>query len=282
MGKINVNSNAYIITYSVVMVVVVAILLSLASLSLKPMQDANVLNEKKTQIVKALGENPESVKYEDVIASAAILDKDGNVKSTEEKVVFEALNKLKDSFAAGEYPIFEAKNGCIVIPLYGAGLWGPIWGYVALEKDMNTIKGVVMDHQGETPGLGAEIASATHQNLYNQKQIYSANGELVGITLVKAGKSVKGNELHEVDAITGGTKTCDGVTAMFVNSLSYYDGYLKSKKAPSTPTPQEIGAEKPVLVTTDEEVKQEIPAATEPVVEQNIEVSNDKIEQSNE
>ena len=261
MGKINVNSNAYIITYSVVMVVIVAILLAVTSLSLQPRQQDNILNEKKTQIVKALGENPESVKYEDVIASASIINAEGKVISTEEKAVFEALGKLKDSFAAGEFPLFEAKNGCVVIPMTGNGLWGPIWGYVALEQDKNTIKGVVMDHQGETPGLGAEIAGDAHQAQYVGKQIF-VDGNLTGI-IVKKGGATPGS-LNEVDAITGGTKTCDGVTAMFQNSLANYVGYLQAA-AP-------ININQPVeLIPVDEEVKVEI-----------VEVSNDKIEQSNE
>jgi Na+-transporting NADH:ubiquinone oxidoreductase subunit C len=261
MGKINVNSNAYIITYSVVMVVIVAILLAVTSLSLQPRQQDNILNEKKTQIVKALGENPESVKYEDVIASASIINAEGKVISTEEKAVFEALGKLKDSFAAGEFPLFEAKNGCVVIPMTGNGLWGPIWGYVALEQDKNTVKGVVMDHQGETPGLGAEIAGDAHQAQYVGKQIF-VDGNLTGI-IVKKGGATPGS-INEVDAITGGTKTCDGVTAMFQNSLANYVGYLQAA-AP-------ININQPVeLIPVDEEVKVEI-----------VEVSNDKIEQSNE
>ncbi|MBE6206510.1 MAG: NADH:ubiquinone reductase (Na(+)-transporting) subunit C [Rikenellaceae bacterium] len=262
MGKINVNSNAYIITYSVVMVVIVAILLAVAALSLKPYQDANALNEKQTQIVKALGENPETAKYEDVIAKASIIDAEGNVIKTEEKAVFEALGKLKDSFAKGEFPLFEAKNGCVVIPLTGNGLWGPIWGYVALEQDKNTIKGVVMDHQGETPGLGAEIASDAHQAQYVGKQIF-VDGELTGIIVKKGGATV--GSVNEVDAISGGTKTCDGVTDMFKNSLANYVGYLKPAAAP-------INVEEPVeLIPVTEEVKVEA-----------VEVSNDKIEQSNE
>lgn len=259
MGKINVNSNAYIITYSVVMVVIVAILLSVAALGLKDRQNANILNEKKTQIVKALGHNPEKVSYEDAKISAYILDKEGNKDTSyDEKEVFEALNKIKDSFAAGKFPVFEAEDGSVVIPLYGAGLWGPIWGYLALEKDMNTIKGIVMDHQGETPGLGAEIATAAYQakfvpkELDQKKKIYNANGDLVGITIVKAGKGVAGNEAHEVDAISGGTKTCDGVTKMFESSLKYYEEYLNAKK---TLTPQEIGAQEPKLVPTNQQVK---------------------------
>jgi Na+-transporting NADH:ubiquinone oxidoreductase subunit C len=147
--KFNTNSNTYIIIYSVVMVVIVAVLLSLAALGLKSRQDENILNEKKTQIVKALGEDPATVAYDSVIAKAVILDAAGNVVSENVGEVFTALNDLKGSFAAERFPLFIANSG-VVVPLYGAGLWGPIWGYIALDADMNTVKGIVLDHAGDS------------------------------------------------------------------------------------------------------------------------------------
>ncbi len=225
--KVNTNSNTYIIIYSVVMVVIVAVLLSLAALGLKSRQDANILNEKQTQIVKALGENPAEVAYNDVITKAVLLDASGAVVSEDTNAVFAALNDLKASFAAGQYPLFVATSG-VVVPLYGAGLWGPIWGYVALDTDMNTVKGIVLDHAGETPGLGAEITTAKHQAQYVGKSVYKGD-ELVGITLKKGGAD-KSNP-HEVDAISGGTKTCDGVTAMIKDCLNYYKPYLSASRA---------------------------------------------------
>ena len=127
---------------------------------------------------------------------------------------------------------------------------------------IGTVKGVVMDHQGETPGLGAEIAGDAHQAQYVGKQIF-VDGELTGIIVKKGGATV--GSVNEVDAISGGTKTCDGVTDMFKNSLANYVGYLKPAAAP-------INVEEPVeLIPVAEEVKVEA-----------VEVSNDKIEQSNE
>ncbi|MBQ7855562.1 MAG: FMN-binding protein [Alistipes sp.] len=240
--KVNTNSNTYIIIYSVVMVVIVAVLLSLASLGLKERQDANILNEKQTQIVKALGEDPATVAYGDVITKAALLDASGAVVSEDEKEVFAALNDLKASFEAGKYPIFVATSG-VVAPLYGAGLWGPIWGYIALDTDMNTVKGIVLDHSGETPGLGAEITTAKHQAQYVGKSIFEGE-ELVGITLKKGGAD-KGS-LHEVDAISGGTKTCDGVSAMIQSSLNYYKPYFDAARA-TTDTAAEVEAESNVV-----------------------------------
>ena len=222
--KFNTNSNTYIIIYSVVMVVVVAVLLSLAALGLAPRQQANILNEKKTQIVKALGEDPATTNYDDVIKEAMILNANGEAVEGD---VFTALNDLKASFAEGKYPIFVATSG-VVVPLYGAGLWGPIWGYIALDTDMNTVKGIVLDHSGETPGLGAEITTPKHQAMYPGKTVYEGDA-IVGVTLKKGGADK--NNPHEVDAITGGTKTSDGVSAMISDCLNYYKPYFDAARA---------------------------------------------------
>ena len=227
MAKFNVNSNAYIIIYSVVMVVVVAVLLAVTSLSLQERQNDNILNEKRQQIVKALGEDPAATSYADVIAEATMLDKNGNkIEGKNDADIFNALGDLTASFEAGEFPIFKAKNGCVVIPVYGAGLWGPVWGYIALEQDMNTVKGIVMDHSGETPGLGAEITSANVQNSFVGKTIFEG-ADFVSVTMRKGGATNN----HEVDAISGGTKTCDGVNAMIKTGLEGYLPYINANKS---------------------------------------------------
>ena len=227
MAKFNVNSNAYIIIYSVVMVVVVAVLLAVTSLSLQERQNENMLNEKRQQIVKALGENPETATYSDVVAEAVMLDKNGQtISGKTEANIFEALNDLTASFEAGEFPIFKAANGSVVIPVYGAGLWGPVWGYIALEPDMNTVKGIVMDHSGETPGLGAEITSEGVQSSFVGKTIFEGN-DFVSVSMRKGGATNN----HEVDAISVGTKTCDGVNEMLKSGLEGYLPYINANKS---------------------------------------------------
>ncbi len=226
--KFNVDSNVYIILYSVVMVVVVAALLAVVSLLLQGRQNDNALNEKKQQIVTALGEDPLTTDYDSIVAEAVMLDASGNPTEGD---VFAALQDLKGSIAAGKFPVFKAKNGCVVIPVYGAGLWDAIWGYVALEPDMNTVKGIVLDHKGETPGLGAEIATPAHQAKYVGKTVFEGD-DFVSITLKKGGANpADANYAHEVDAITGGTKTSDGVTEMIRSGLGNYLPYLKANKS---------------------------------------------------
>lgn len=227
MAKFNVNSNVYIIIYSVVMVVIVAVLLAVTSLSLQERQGENILNEKRQQIVKALGEDPAIASYSDVVAEAVMLDKNGQkIEGKTDADIFSALGDLTASFDAGEYPIFKANNGCVVVPVYGAGLWGPIWGYIALEPDMNTVKGIVMDHSGETPGLGAEITTSKVQSSFVGKTIFEGDN-FVSVSMRKGG--AKNN--HEVDAISGGTKTCDGVNAMLQSGLGNYRPYFNANKS---------------------------------------------------
>ena len=119
------------------------------------------------------------------------------------------------------------------MPLQGAGLWDAIWGYVALEEDMKTIKGAVFDHKGETAGLGAEITQDWFQNRFVGEKIYDNDGVLVGINVSKTNNDPDGldKDDHEVDAISGATITGDGVTDMIIERLAHYTPYFKNKLA---------------------------------------------------
>lgn len=215
------NSNAYIILYSTVMVVIVATLLALAALGLQKRQYENELNEKKQAILASLSASDQ--RYDEFI-DAYVVDKNGVRIDGED--VFTLLNDLPGAYAAGKFPVFEARDGRVVVPVTGMGLWGPIWGYVALEKDMNTVAGVIMAHKGETPGLGAEISTAKYQANFVGKTIFEGD-KFVSVTLRKGGAK---DPAHEVDAISGGTKTSDGVTAMLYNSLANYLPLLEAKR----------------------------------------------------
>lgn len=215
------NSNAYIILYSTVMVVIVATLLALAALGLQKRQYENELNEKKQAILASLSASDQ--RYDEFI-DAYVVDKNGARIDGED--VFALLNDLPGAYAAGKFPVFEARDGRVVVPVTGMGLWGPIWGYVALEKDMNTVAGVIMAHKGETPGLGAEISTAKYQANFVGKTIFEGD-KFVSVTLRKGGAK---DPAHEVDAISGGTKTSDGVTAMLYNSLANYLPLLEAKR----------------------------------------------------
>ena len=214
----NPNSNTYIIVYSTVMVVIVATLLAVASLSLQKRQAENELQEKKSNILADFDNQVKSF----------VLDADGVKTETPSKEVFAMLatnQNIRDNYDAKRLILFQTEDGRVVIPLIGMGLWGDIWGYVALEKDMDTVSGIVMAHKGETPGLGAEIATPKFQAHFAGKKLFK-NGEFVSVSLRKGGAK---DPEHEVDGISGGTKTSDGVTAMLRDCLSAYLPYFESQ-----------------------------------------------------
>ena len=231
---INKNSNAYIIIYTVVMVVIVGALLAFLATSLKPMQDANVLNEQKVSIMKAFGEADAS--FDEVVTMGRLVGGEFVAVDSEDKAdvqaVFDILGNRKALAEAQDaLPIFKLEKDGVakyVLPLVGKGLWGDIWGYVALQQgaDNVTITGIVMDHAGETPGLGAEIATENWQKKFEGKQLYNAAGEFA-VRMQKGGAQ---NE-HQVDAITGGTKTCDGVNDMLATSIGKYETFLRGTAA---------------------------------------------------
>ena len=140
--KLNTNNNVYIIAYSCVMVVIVAFLLAFVSSTLKPRQDVNVALDKKKQILAALNIRDLS-------------DQESEAKYAEVVLKDEAFNLNSADYKAGNYKIYECQvNGekKYVVPVYGMGLWGAIWGYVAVNEDGNTIYGAYFNHDSETAG----------------------------------------------------------------------------------------------------------------------------------
>ena len=257
---INKNSNLYIITYTVVMVVIVGALLAFLATSLKDKQAANVLNEQKVSIMKAFGEADASFD-EVVIMGSLIAGEFVAVEGADVQAVFDLLGNRKAlAEAQDELPIFKMeKDGVIkfVLPIVGKGLWGDIWGYVALQQteDNVVISGIVMDHAGETPGLGAEIATEKVQKAFEGKKLYNAEGEFA-VRMQKGGAQ---NE-HQVDAITGGTKTCDGVNAMLAESIAKYEAFLKVAEAEAEADVEEPAAE---VEETEEPAEENVEPKTE-------------------
>ena len=238
MGKkINTNSNLYIITYSVLMVVIVAFLLAFVSKSLQSKSEANVAIDKKSQILSALNiRNLESEqiekKYSDVIVADQVLDKHGNI-------VKDGKNKDEDAFIMSSkdisenlLPLYVCKidgETKYVVPVYGMGLWGALWGYISINKDGNTVYGSYFSHQSETAGLGALITEKKFQDQFKNKVIFGNSKVLLSV--VKAGKKVNGLPNNSrCDAVTGATLTSDGADEMLKTSLKKYTNIFKNIK----------------------------------------------------
>lgn len=234
------NSNKFIFIFSSLMVVIVAVLLSTASIGLGPLQAKNIRIEKMQNILGSVGIKASVIDAEELfsqfIKEQVVLDKKGETVKNE-LIAFDIdLKKELDKAKTGNadkqlFPLFVCSKESklyYIIPVRGKGLWGPIWGFIALEEDMNTIHGVSFGHKTETPGLGAEIETEVFKNEFIGKKIFDENGKFVSVKVLK-GNSASENP-HGVDAISGATVTSSGVSEMIQRTLEYYLPYFKKKK----------------------------------------------------
>lgn len=230
---INKNSNGYTFTFAILMVVVVGTLLAVASQGLKSRQDKNKSDKKMINIlsaikVEATRENAQEMFDTYVVESKIISGKDISADAFDVDIQKEFRDKnLK--LSDRNYPLYICeKNGSryYVIPVVGTGLWGPIWGFVALESDYKTIYGATFDHKGETPGLGAEIKQGFYSDQYAGEMVADTSGAFLPIVVVKDGSGKGMNS--KVDGITGGTITSKGVEEMTTRTLAVYVNYFNA------------------------------------------------------
>ena len=257
------NKNSYTIIYSIVMVVIVAAVLAFVSLSLKDKQNENISNEKQQYLLASVGLGADA-NFAEVIKEAIVVDGNGKVVNTATTDIAksEAFNistseqtsLLKDGAPKEELrlPVFIADlpdgSQAYIFSAYGAGLWGPIWGWVSLKTDLSTIVGVKFDHSGETPGLGAEIATPKFAGQFTGKEMFT-EGEFTSIAIVKGG--AKEGSTNEVDAISGGTITSKALDASIRMWMEAYLPYIKSLQALAA-TPMPLEGE---VVATQEDVE---------------------------
>jgi Na+-transporting NADH:ubiquinone oxidoreductase subunit C len=227
-------------------------LLSLASVGLKPAQDEQVELDTKKKILGAVMDissvkDPKELLalYEKKVQSL-VVDYKGDVVTTDKKgnpITAEKVNIQKNYRYPKEerlYPIFkfmsESNDGEVeayIFPMFGAGLWDWISAYLAVETDLNTIKGIAFDHKQETPGLGARITSEVVQDRFVGKKIYDQSGMLMSVEMVK-GEGNQGLTAHQVDGMSGATLTGKGVNQMLKNYLSYYEAYINKINSNNT------------------------------------------------
>lgn len=210
-------------------------MLSVVYQAMRPKQIENIENDTKRQILAAALISPkdgESVSdlYATHIKDSYIVNSEGSKVESNERP-FDVNVSLEVKKPANErlLPVFvcQTDNGLkYIVPVYGAGLWGPIWGYIAMDADGKTIYGAYFAHQGETPGLGAEIEKPAFSDQFEGKDIFGAKGEFESVKVVKRGQEP--SEGDYVHAISGGTITSQGVQSMLSNSLAPYSNYFKS------------------------------------------------------
>jgi len=233
----NRENSGYTIIYAAVMVIIVALGLAFTHQALNDRQTANVNIDKMQQILRSLNIDASAAEaqqvYDELVKNAYLITPDGmKVEGSEGTTPDDPAfsTELGDESAAG-LPVYEAEvDGSVkyIIPMDGAGLWGPIWGYLAVEADGSTIYGAEFGHQGETPGLGAEIVTPCFRQQFAGKELVK-DGQFRSVAVVKPGQTAAGRDY--VDGISGGTITSKGVDAMLLNSVGQYSNFLMNLNA---------------------------------------------------
>ena len=228
----NKNSNAYTFIFAIILVVLVATILAFASEGTKERRANNVKLEKMQNILSTIGVDVSREKsgkiFKDYIKEELALKEDGSIDKEVNAFKIDLKNEIKKSVSEQRFPLYVAQKDdkkFYVIPLYGAGLWDAIWGYVSIQEDENTIFGSSFDHKGETPGLGAEINQSWFEDQFKGEQIMEGS-KFVSVKVVKGG--IPESDKHGVDAISGGTLTSNGVTNMLQERLQRYLAYFKN------------------------------------------------------
>lgn len=240
MGK-----NGKAIAFALIMCVVVALILSGLADGLRDRQDKNVEVDRKKNILKALKisslEDPTPATLGDFYASVSGPEVESLYSENVKAIVLNKSSKVatdkdadkltEDDIKAGFQAMYLHKKGDQVLayclPIEGKGLWSTLKGFIAIEEDMATVKGLTFYSHAETPGLGAEISANWFQDNFAGKKILNAAGELEPVQTVK-GKVVAGNpmEAHQVDGISGATLTTNGVNALLIEDLGFFNKYF--------------------------------------------------------
>ena len=223
--------------YAAVMVIIVALGLAFTHQTLIERQTANVNIDKMQQLLRSLNIDATAAeaqqRYGELVKNAYLINSDGTkVEGSEGTTPNDpAFSTTPGDEEARGLPVYEAEiDGSVkyIIPMRGAGLWGPIWGYLAVESNGSTIYGAEFGHQGETPGLGAEIVMLSFREQFIGKEVIK-EGAFKSVAVVKPGQSVSNRDY--VDGISGGTITSKGVDAMLLNSVGEYERFLMNLNA---------------------------------------------------
>jgi Na+-transporting NADH:ubiquinone oxidoreductase subunit C len=232
-----VHKNTYVFFFAAIVTITCSILLAAAANLLRDRQQENIALDIRKNILASAGIGSGGEKeltrqeilslYEEHIRSK-VIDRTG--KEVPERTV-ESLDPKKD---LNLLPIYYAEESgeiiAYIIPISGKGLWSTIYGYMALERDLNTVKGVTFYKHGETPGLGGEIEKDWFLNNFKGKRIISPDGQLVSITVIKGKVEEKIPEdeaYHYVDGISGSTLTGRGLNIFLKKDLETYEPYFE-------------------------------------------------------
>lgn len=239
------RSSAYTLGFAAAVCVSCSLVISSAAILLRDRQQKNVEIDMQKNILRCVGFAHEGATGEEIRRlyreniEELVIDREGNVvegRRLSDLAPEDYLDPMKDP---AEFPLFVRKKDgeklAYALPIAGKGLWSTLYGYLALEPDAETIKGITFYQHGETPGLGAEIEKAWFQDNWKGKKILGPKGRLVSVRVVK-GKAKDAcpgaAAAHCVDGISGATMTNSGVTKLVASALKRYDPFFSSLRRP--------------------------------------------------
>ena len=221
------RSNLYVLSFMAGITIVLGFMLSFAAASLKDKQDFNIEVDIKKNILSSLNIPADK---------SAKLSQNDIQKLYDEEITTLNIDENGMKSDDGVLSVYIATDGAqptgYSIPISGKGLWSTIYGYIALEPDGETVKGITFYQHGETPGLGGELEKEWFTSNYKGKHIYNEDGELVSIEIVKGQVNQNDiNAIHQVDGISGSTLTGRGMNKFIARDLKVYKPFLDRVKA---------------------------------------------------
>ncbi len=226
-------SNRYIVGFALVLCLVCSLAVSSTAVALKDRQDANVKLDMQTQILRVAGlivdgEKPNAEEAEamfqdietlridtatgDILDAKAVFDPAAVIKAAKDKELSSATtSSAAKSARLSRLPkellvlkVTSAGKECYVFLIWGNGLWSTMYGYLALETDLQTVKGITFYAHGETPGLGGEIDNPSWKGRWPGKKVFDETGT-AALTVTKSGLAKDPD--HEIDGMSGATLT---------------------------------------------------------------------------
>lgn len=228
------HTNRYTFIYAAILSALTAIVLAFTAEGLKSYQDANIALDTKTNILRSVRETAtDRATIEKIYAETItemVLDGEGNILKNIQANSVNLKDEIAKPAAKRRLPlyIFSHTDGkkYYIIPMRGVGLWGPIWGYISISDDFDTVYGATFDHKSETPGLGAEISEKPFQAQFEGKKIMSGDN-FISVSVLKPNQKTNYGNEYRVDGISGGTITSSGTDKMLKNCIEPYLVYFK-------------------------------------------------------
>ncbi|PIE22677.1 MAG: Na(+)-translocating NADH-quinone reductase subunit C [Planctomycetota bacterium] len=230
----------YTIGFATAVCLVCAVIVSSAAVGLRGRQEANAVldRQKKVLLVAGLMEEGEAMdaaevqkRFEDSIKAVVVNLKSGLPAKGVDPASFDQVAATKEPSTSQKAPanaakvkrlpnnaliyqvLKDGKLDMVVLPIEGKGLWSTLYGFLALDKDGDTIRGLTFYQHGETPGLGGEVDNPRWKAVWKGRKAYDAKGN-PAIDIIKGPAPSAKEAPHKIDGLSGATLTCNGVEAL--------------------------------------------------------------------